>query len=54
VYDFSKGNDGECVGPLYDVIYEALMRVVEVLSGFRPYLDSSPVIITLIFCLELL
>ena len=28
VYDFSKGDDGICVGPLYDVIYEALMRVV--------------------------
>ncbi len=28
VYDFSKGSDGERVGPLYDVIYEALTRVV--------------------------
>lgn len=28
VYDFIKGSDGKRVGPLYDVIYEALMRVV--------------------------
>jgi len=28
VYDFSKGSDGKRVGPLYDVIYEALVRVV--------------------------
>jgi len=28
VYDFTKGSDGERVGPLYDVIYEALVRVV--------------------------
>jgi hypothetical protein len=28
VYDFSKSSEGDRVGPLYDVIYEALMRVV--------------------------
>jgi hypothetical protein len=28
VYDFTKDSDGERVGPLYDVIYEALLRVV--------------------------
>jgi hypothetical protein len=28
VYDFRKGGDGERVGPLYDQIYEALVRVV--------------------------
>jgi hypothetical protein len=28
VYDFSKKSEGERVGPLYDVIYEALVRVV--------------------------
>jgi len=28
VYDFSKDSDGKRVGPLYDVIYEALVRVV--------------------------
>ena len=28
VYDFSKDSNGERVGPLYDVIYEALSRVV--------------------------
>ncbi|MCI0397639.1 MAG: metallophosphoesterase [Chloroflexi bacterium] len=28
VYDFRKSSDGERVGPLHDVIYEALVRVV--------------------------
>ena len=28
VYDFSKDSDGTRVGPLYDVVYEALVRVV--------------------------
>lgn len=28
VYDFAEDSDGKRVGPLYDVIYEALMRVV--------------------------
>lgn len=28
IYDFSKDTDGERIGPLYDVIYEALVRVV--------------------------
>lgn len=27
-YDFREGSDGKRVGPLYDVIYEALMRVM--------------------------
>jgi Calcineurin-like phosphoesterase len=28
VYDFSKGSGGERVGPMYDVVYDALVRVV--------------------------
>jgi hypothetical protein len=33
VYDFSESSDGKPVGPLYDVVYESLIKVV---SGEPP------------------
>jgi hypothetical protein len=39
VYDFTESADGKLIGPLYDVIYETLVRVVagsDALATFEP------------------
>ncbi len=41
VYDFSKGKSGERIGPLYDAIYDALVRIVSGPDAPAP-VESTP------------